>query len=208
MIPRQWLVSCHRRRASAEAHQSVSDPRAMSPHAAMAAATLAVAASAALDPRPPWSGTIRQATDQLVLATTSRASNARNIGVLCVSRQWLGSKASSTYSGFMPPSLGGRSSHLTSCSRKQPSEQTWPPHHRQRPSWPPARGWKFLSLPMLLTQMPPFGARARRVVQRAVPLDVAAAVQRTYDIHHCLEVVLHLRLGVRHGARRARDSSK
>ena len=27
MIPRKWLVSCHRRRASAEAHQSVSDPR-------------------------------------------------------------------------------------------------------------------------------------------------------------------------------------
>ena len=27
MIPRQWLVSCHRRRASAEAHPSVSDPR-------------------------------------------------------------------------------------------------------------------------------------------------------------------------------------
>ena len=32
--------------------------------------------------------------------------------------------------------------------------------------------------------------------------------RRTYEIHHCLEVVLHLRLGVRHGARRARDSSK
>ena len=28
MIPRQWLVSCHRRRASAEAHHSVSDPPA------------------------------------------------------------------------------------------------------------------------------------------------------------------------------------
>ena len=63
MIPRQWLVSCHRKRASAEAHQSVSNPRAMPPHAAMAAATLGLAASAALDPRPPWSGTIRQATD-------------------------------------------------------------------------------------------------------------------------------------------------
>ena len=31
MIPRQWLVSCHRKRASAEAHQSGSDPRAMPP---------------------------------------------------------------------------------------------------------------------------------------------------------------------------------
>ena len=31
MIPRQWLVSCHRKRASAEAHQSVSNPRAMPP---------------------------------------------------------------------------------------------------------------------------------------------------------------------------------
>ena len=31
MIPRQWLVSCHRRRASAEAHQSVSDPPGMPP---------------------------------------------------------------------------------------------------------------------------------------------------------------------------------
>ena len=29
MIPRQWLVSCHRRRASAEAHQSVSNPPAI-----------------------------------------------------------------------------------------------------------------------------------------------------------------------------------
>ena len=93
------------------------NPTRHAPHAAMAAATLGVAASAALDPRPPWSGTIRQATDQLVLATTSKASNARNIGVLCVSRQLLGSKASSTYSGFMPPPLGGRSPHLASCSR-------------------------------------------------------------------------------------------
>ena len=63
---------------------SLSRPTRHAPHAAMAAATLGVAASAALDPRPPWSGTIRQATDQLVLATTSRSSNARNIGVLCV----------------------------------------------------------------------------------------------------------------------------
>ena len=31
MIPRQWLVSCHRKRASAEAHQSVSNPHAMPP---------------------------------------------------------------------------------------------------------------------------------------------------------------------------------
>ena len=31
MVPRQWLVSCHRRRASAEAHQSVSNPHAMPP---------------------------------------------------------------------------------------------------------------------------------------------------------------------------------
>ena len=38
-------------------------PTRHAPHAAMAAATLGLAASAALDPRPPWSGTIRQATD-------------------------------------------------------------------------------------------------------------------------------------------------
>ena len=31
MIPRQWLVPCHRRRASVEAHRSVPDPRAMPP---------------------------------------------------------------------------------------------------------------------------------------------------------------------------------
>ena len=31
MIPRQWLVPCHRRRASVEAHGSVPDPRAMPP---------------------------------------------------------------------------------------------------------------------------------------------------------------------------------
>ena len=31
MIPRQWLVSCHRKRASAEAYQSVSNPHAMPP---------------------------------------------------------------------------------------------------------------------------------------------------------------------------------
>ena len=35
----------------------------------MAAATLGVAASAALDPRLAWAGTIRQTADQLVLAT-------------------------------------------------------------------------------------------------------------------------------------------
>ena len=31
MIPRQWLVSCHRKRPSAEAHRSVPNPRAMPP---------------------------------------------------------------------------------------------------------------------------------------------------------------------------------
>ena len=60
MIPRQWLVSCHRKRASAEAHQSVSNPHAMPPHAAMAAATLGLAASALATDRQ---ATIRQATD-------------------------------------------------------------------------------------------------------------------------------------------------
>ena len=90
----------------------------------MAAATLGVAASAALDPRPPWSGTIRQATDQLVLATTSRASNARNIGVLCVSRQWLGS-----------PSIGGR-----------PFMEPQAAGPAQLPTSPPA-GWRSSSRP-------------------------------------------------------------
>ena len=60
MIPRQRLVSCHRKRASAEAHQSVSNPHAMPPHAAMAAATLGLAASALATDRQ---ATIRQATD-------------------------------------------------------------------------------------------------------------------------------------------------
>ena len=60
MIPRQWLVSCHRKRASAEAHQSVSNPHAMPPHAVMAAATLGLAASALATDRQ---ATIRQATD-------------------------------------------------------------------------------------------------------------------------------------------------
>ena len=124
MVPRQWLVSCHRKRSSAEAHQSVSNSRAMPPNAAMAAATLGLAASAALEPRPPWSGTIRQATDQLVLATTSRASNARNIGVLCVSRQWLGS-----------PSIGGR-----------PFMEPQAAGPAQLPTSPPA-GWRSSSRP-------------------------------------------------------------
>ena len=85
MVPRQWLVSCHRRRASAEAHQCLK-PTRHAPHAAMAAATLAVAASAALDHRPPWSGTIRQATGQLVLACqmTPRQQKKRT-----VERRWI-----------------------------------------------------------------------------------------------------------------------
>ena len=38
-------------------------------------------------------------------------------GLLGVSRQWLGSKASTTSSEFLPPSTGGRSPHFTSGSR-------------------------------------------------------------------------------------------
>ena len=69
-IPRQRLGS---RRADAHRPRLTSLSQTHPPYLVMAAGTLAVTASAALDPRP-WAGTIRQATDQLWSSRSSTFS--------------------------------------------------------------------------------------------------------------------------------------